>query len=83
MAMYVLCLAILNELVSYRILNSGFGTMMQDSAMVIMWWNSDGSITLSQRTATGDVEPVPDSNPPRNATTYPVLSNVSESYIIQ
>jgi len=50
---------------------------MADSAMVIMWWNTDGSITLSQRTATGDVLPTPDSNPPRVATTYPVLSSLT------
>lgn len=55
---------------------------MADSAMVIMWWNTDGSITLSQRTATGDVLPTPDSNPPRVATTYPVLSSVSERSVI-
>ncbi|KLO18557.1 hypothetical protein SCHPADRAFT_113148 [Schizopora paradoxa] len=55
----------------------GFGTLMENSAMVLMWWNGDGSITLSQRTATGDVEPTPDSNPPRVATTYPVLSNLT------
>jgi len=55
----------------------GFGTLMSDSAMVIMWWNSDGSITLSQRTATGDVTPTPDSNPPRVAATYQVLSSLT------
>ncbi|KAI5124526.1 hypothetical protein M0805_003050 [Coniferiporia weirii] len=49
---------------------TGFGTQMEDARMVIMWTNSDGSITLSQRTAAGLVEPEPDPSPPRVATTY-------------
>lgn len=57
--------------------DSGFGTLMENSAMVIMWWNSDGSMTLSQRNAPGDVEPTPDSDPPRVAAKYAVLSSVS------
>ncbi|THH06768.1 hypothetical protein EW145_g3855 [Phellinidium pouzarii] len=57
----------------------GFGTQMTDAKMVIMWPNSDGSISLSQRTATGHVEPVPDPSPPRIATTYQPLTTISST----
>ena len=53
----------------------GFGTSMSNSAMVIMWANSDGSITLSQRSAPGEVMPIVDNNPPFKAT----LSNRSSA----
>lgn len=55
---------------------------MTDAKMVITWPNSDGSITLSQRTATGLVEPDPDPNPPRIATVYNPLTNVGLYLII-
>ncbi|KAL5490385.1 hypothetical protein ACEPAI_5218 [Sanghuangporus weigelae] len=55
----------------------GFGTQMADANMVIMWPNSDGSVTLSQRTAPGLVEPVPDPDPSRTATSYNPLINLS------
>lgn len=45
--------------------------------MVIMWPNSDGSVTLSQRQATGEVMPQVVSNPPRVATLQQSLSSVS------
>lgn len=44
--------------------------------MVIMWPNRDGSVTLSQRTATGHSEPKVDSSPPRTANKYLQLSAV-------
>ncbi|EJD05915.1 uncharacterized protein FOMMEDRAFT_104262 [Fomitiporia mediterranea MF3/22] len=53
----------------------GFGMQMADAKMVIMWPNFDGSVSLSQRTATGEVEPNPDPNPPRIATIFNPLTN--------
>ena len=50
------------------ITNSGFGTRMADAQMVIVWPNSDGSATLSQRTASGETMPTLDSSPDRVAT---------------
>ncbi|KAJ2931454.1 hypothetical protein H1R20_g5591, partial [Candolleomyces eurysporus] len=52
----------------------GFGSSMARTPMVIMWPNSDGSITLSQRQASGEVEPQVVSNPPRVATLQQSLS---------
>jgi hypothetical protein len=49
---------------------------MTDSAMVIMWPNRDGSVTLSQRAAAGHVQPTVVQNPPRVATKYLELSSV-------
>ncbi|KAI0336288.1 hypothetical protein GY45DRAFT_1238361, partial [Cubamyces sp. BRFM 1775] len=46
----------------------GFGSQMAGTPMVIMWRNADGSVSLSQRQATGLVEPVPVTSPPRRAT---------------
>lgn len=57
--------------------DSGFGTIMADSAMIIMWPNSDGSVTMSQRNATGLVEPLVDPLPPRVATKFAPLISVS------
>ena len=62
--------------VSSHSASSGFGTTMTDSAMVIMWPNLDGSVTLSQRAASGHVEPTVVPNPPRVATKYLELSSV-------
>ena len=48
---------------------SGFGTSMNDNTpVVVMWPNGNGTATLSQRLATGHVEPHIDSNPAREAT---------------
>ena len=58
----------------------GFGTQMTDARMVIMWSNSDGTVTLSQRTATGLIEPVMDPSPPRKATTFIPLTTVISSF---
>lgn len=54
---------------------------MANSPMVIMWPNSDGSITLSQRTAPGEVMPSVDSSPPRVATAEPSLSALTGNNI--
>jgi len=55
----------------------GFGSQMAGTEMVIMWANSDGSITLSQRKATGEVMPTVDSSPTRLATLSNALSTTS------
>ncbi|KAF9452360.1 CBD9-like protein [Macrolepiota fuliginosa MF-IS2] len=57
----------------------GFGTQMPNTPMVIMWANSDDSITLSQRSARGFVMPTVDTNPPRQATLKQALSSTSSS----
>ena len=41
---------------------------MNNTPVVVMWPNEDGSVTLSQRLATGHVEPHPDPSPSRIAT---------------
>ena len=61
---------------SKRTFSRGFGTQMSDAKMILMWPNLDQSVSLSQRTAPGEVEPSPDSNPPRNATLYQPLTVV-------
>ncbi|KAI0362696.1 hypothetical protein OH77DRAFT_1388365 [Trametes cingulata] len=53
----------------------GFGTQMANTPLVIMWRNPDGSVSLSQRQATGLVEPVPMASPARRA----VLSSSSST----
>jgi len=45
--------------------------------MVIMWGNSDGSVTLSQRQAPQEVEPTVVASPPRVATKSDTLSTTS------
>ncbi|KAG6887530.1 hypothetical protein C0995_014633 [Termitomyces sp. Mi166 len=45
----------------------GFGYRMQDTHMVIMWPNEDGTTTLSQRMGLGHYEPLPVEYPPRRA----------------
>ncbi|KAF5374583.1 hypothetical protein D9757_010155 [Collybiopsis confluens] len=52
----------------------GFGTSMIDTPMVVMWPNSDGSITLSQRMAASYSMPVVVPDPPRMATISKELS---------
>ena len=47
--------------------------------MVVLWSNSDGSITLSQRTGTGHVLPSVDSSPSRVATVQDSASDVRGS----
>ncbi|KAJ3554146.1 hypothetical protein NM688_g3256 [Phlebia brevispora] len=57
----------------------GFGSTMANSDMVIMWSNSDGSITLSQRTAPGEVMPTLDSSPPFTASIVSSMSSTNSS----
>lgn len=45
-----------------------------------MWPNSDGSVTLSQRSAPGEQMPTVASNPPRQATLSSSLTNNSNSF---
>ncbi|PPQ97336.1 hypothetical protein CVT26_006570 [Gymnopilus dilepis] len=45
----------------------GFGRAMGNSPMIVIWPNSDGSITLSQRYSHGHSTPTVDPNPPRVA----------------
>ncbi|KAJ4490922.1 hypothetical protein J3R30DRAFT_3427067 [Lentinula aciculospora] len=55
----------------------GFGTQMSNNPMVILWSNSDGSITLSQRVARSWVMPEVVPDPPRIATLSSDLSTAS------
>ncbi|KAI0369695.1 hypothetical protein BV20DRAFT_1053069 [Pilatotrama ljubarskyi] len=57
----------------------GFGSFMANTPMVIMWPNSDGSMTLSQRMAPGEVMPTVDPSPPRVATADPSTSDLTGS----
>ena len=57
--------------------SSGFGTQMANTPMFIMWPNSDGSLTLSQRRAPGEVMPTVDSSPPRVASADAAASDLS------
>ncbi|KAJ3563308.1 hypothetical protein NP233_g9019 [Leucocoprinus birnbaumii] len=59
----------------------GFGQQMTNSPMVIMWSNSDGSITLSQREASAHVMPTVVNNPPRVATLEQSLSSTSSNNV--
>lgn len=58
---------------------SGFGAQMANTPMVIMWPNSDGTVTLSPRKAPGEVMPTVDSAPPRTATAQPSSSLLTGS----
>jgi len=57
----------------------GFGGTMAGSPMVIMWPNTDGSITLSQRKTSAEVMPTVDPSPPRPATLETSLSSLTGS----
>jgi hypothetical protein len=50
--------------------------------MIIMWMNSDGTATLSQRKAPTEVMPTIDSNPPRKASFSSALSVVWQPHVI-
>ena len=52
---------------------------MSGSDMVVLWSNSDGTITLSQRTGTGHVMPTVDSSPSRVASLQQSASDVRSS----
>ncbi|KAJ7172681.1 hypothetical protein C8R46DRAFT_160873 [Mycena filopes] len=49
----------------------GFGRLMKNTHMVVIWDSEDGSPILSQRYGVGHVEPVLEPNPPRVATMVP------------
>ncbi|KAJ6538780.1 hypothetical protein DFH09DRAFT_1176218 [Mycena vulgaris] len=55
----------------------GFGTSMPNTPMVIMWGNSDGTVTLSQRQASSESMPTLVSSPPRVATLSESLSSAN------
>ncbi|KAG7439470.1 CBD9-like protein [Guyanagaster necrorhizus] len=57
----------------------GFGTQMSGSPMVIMWSNTDGTITVSQREASGHTMPQVVSNPAQVATLAESASTTSGS----
>ena len=50
---------------------------MADTPMVIMWPNTDGTVTLSQRQAPADVMPTVVPNPPRTATVVDSLTSLT------
>ncbi|KAI0708955.1 hypothetical protein C8T65DRAFT_204648 [Cerioporus squamosus] len=55
----------------------GFGTQMANTPMVIMWPNSDGTLTISQRKAPGEVMPTVDASPPRVASADAAASDLT------
>ncbi|KAJ7162252.1 hypothetical protein C8R46DRAFT_346620 [Mycena filopes] len=55
----------------------GFGNQMSNTPMVIMWGNSDGTVTISQRQAPAEVMPTVVASPPRVATLSTTLSTTS------
>ncbi|EIW63574.1 uncharacterized protein TRAVEDRAFT_161917 [Trametes versicolor FP-101664 SS1] len=57
----------------------GFGSTMANTPMVIMWPNSDGTMTLSQRKAPQEVMPTVDPSPPRVATANTAASDLTGS----
>jgi len=57
----------------------GFGTSMVGSPMVVMWYNEDGTVSLSQRKTTTHSLPAVDRNPPRIATVSNDLSLASDA----
>ncbi|KAF9267010.1 CBD9-like protein [Marasmius fiardii PR-910] len=59
----------------------GFGQSMQNSPMVIMWANKDGSVTLSQRQSSSYAPPQVVANPPRAASLSTNGSSVTGSDI--
>ncbi|KAL0563809.1 hypothetical protein V5O48_018254 [Marasmius crinis-equi] len=57
----------------------GFGSKMDSNSMAIFWTNSDGSITMSQRTGSGHDTPLVESNPARPTTLVDNLSSATGS----
>src|SRR3954462_337398 len=57
----------------------GFGQQMANSPMVVMWANSDGSVTLSQRQAASETMPRVVTSPARVATLSQSLTTSSGS----
>ena len=60
----------------------GFGSRMANTPMVIMWMNSDGTATLSQRRASTEAMPTVVSDPPRTATFSSTLSVVWQPSLV-
>ncbi|KAK0225379.1 hypothetical protein IW262DRAFT_1456466 [Armillaria fumosa] len=58
---------------------AGFGSQMDNTQMVIMWSNNDGTITLSQRRGDGHNLPLVDSNPDRVAALVEAASSTTAS----
>jgi hypothetical protein len=56
---------------------SGFGRQMINTPMVILWPNGDGTITVSQRQASGHTMPQVVDAPPRLANVSMASSSVS------
>lgn len=54
---------------------------MAGASMFILWANSDGTITLSQRAGAGEFEPEVDPSPARVATVSDALSAVRSSLL--
>ena len=59
-----------------RWLLSGFGSHMGNTPMVILWPAANGTTILSQRQASGRVEPLPVTHPPRKATVVDAVNPV-------
>ena len=83
MAMYAWVLLFERPALKLTPRSSGFGDSMTTSQMVIMWPNKDGSVTLSQRTASSHTQPQLDRAPQRIAQTHLAISAVSncDSYM--
>ncbi|KAF7338461.1 Cytochrome b561 domain-containing protein [Mycena venus] len=69
-----------NEIMTYQVtpvfepfgwVGLGFGRMMKDTHMVVIWEKEDGSKIVSQRYGVGHVEPVIEPKPPRMVTVVP------------
>jgi len=59
---------------------------MTHTHSVIMWHNQDGTTTLSQRYASGYIEPKPENAPPRVATIVKpstLVVSSTEYYVVQ
>ena len=54
---------------------SGFGSTMANTPLVILWQLANGTTVLSQRQASGRVEPLPVTHPPRLAS-LPSRANI-------
>ena len=57
----------------------GFGERMVGSPLIVMWANTDGTVTLSQRQASAYAMPTVVANPPRVASIQQSLSTASGS----
>jgi len=71
-----------NEIMTYEVtpifepfgwVGLGFGRLMKDTHMIILWDGENGDKVLSQRYGVGHVEPVLEPSPPRVATMIPPM----------